>query len=81
MELVVGIGFASVVGWAGEYGLARAFKRALAPEYMKVPGLFALLLGVFAVSDAVLHESGLLAVTIMGIVIANSNLPSYDELR
>ena len=85
MELVVGIGFASVVGWAGGYGLARAFKRAfkraLAPEYMKVPGLFALLLGVFAVSDAVLHESGLLAVTIMGIVIANSNLLSYDELR
>ena len=81
MELVVGIGFASVVGWAGEYGLARAFKRALAPEYMKVPGLFALLLGVFAVSDAVLHESGLLAVMIMGIVIANSNLLSYDELR
>ena len=81
MELVVGIGFASVVGWAGGYGLARAFKRAWVPEYMKVPVLFALLLGVFAVSDAVLHESGLLAVTIMGIVIANSNLPSYDELR
>ena len=35
MELVVGIGFASVVGWAGEYGLARAFKWALAPEYIK----------------------------------------------
>ena len=81
MELVVGIGFASVVGWAGGYGLARAVKRAWVPEYMKVPVLFALLLGVFAVSDAVLHESGLLAVTIMGIVIANSNLLSYDELR
>ena len=27
------------------------------------------------------HESGLLAVTIMGVVIANANLPSYEELR
>ncbi len=80
-ELVTGIGFASAVGWAAGWGLARAFKRAWVPEYMKVPVLFASLLAVFAVTDAVLHESGLLAVTIMGIVLANSNLPSYEELR
>ena len=81
MQLAVGIGFAPVVGWAGGYGLARAFKRGWVPEYMKVPVLFSLRLVVFAVSDAMLHESGLLAVTIMGIVIANANLPSYEELR
>ena len=80
-ELLIGISFATAVGWAGGFGLARAFKRAWVPEYMKVPVLFAALLGIFAVSDAVLHESGLLAVTIMGIVIANANLPSYEELR
>ena len=28
-----------------------------------------------------MHESGLLAVTIMGVWIANANLPSYEELR
>jgi len=39
------------------------------------------LLGVFAVSDYTLHESGLLAVTVMGIWIANAGLPSYTELR
>jgi NhaP-type Na+/H+ or K+/H+ antiporter len=81
MQLAVGIGFATVVGWAGGYGLARAFKRGWVPEYMKLPVLFSLLLAVFAVSDAMLHESGLLAVTIMGVVIANANLPSYEELR
>ncbi len=81
MELAIGIGFATVIGWAGGYGLAKSFKRGWVPEYMKVPVLFSLLLAIFAVSDAVLHESGLLAVTIMGIVIANANLPSYEELR
>ncbi len=80
-DLVVGIGVATVLGVAAGFGLAHAFKRGWVPEYMKVPVLFTLLLGVFAVSDAVLHESGLLAVTIMGIVIANANLPSYEELR
>ena len=80
-DLAVGIGVAGALGAAAGYGLAGAFKRGWVPEFMKVPVLFALLLGVFAVSDTVLHESGLLAVTIMGIVIANANLPSYEELR
>ncbi|SFR41100.1 sodium/proton antiporter, CPA1 family [Yoonia tamlensis] len=81
MDLVIGITVATVLGILAGYGLARAFKRGWVPEYMKVPVLFALLLGIFGLSDYVLHESGLLAVTIMGIVIANANLPSYEELR
>lgn len=80
MELVVGIVVASLLGWIAGYGIARAFKQGWVPEYMKVPVLFAVLLATFAVSDAVLHESGLLAVTVMGVVIANANLPSYAEL-
>ena len=81
IELVAGIVVATGLGAAAGYGLAWAFKGGHVPEFMKVPVLFSLLLAVFAVSDMVLHESGLLAVTIMGIVIANANLPSYEELR
>lgn len=80
-DLVIGIGFATVLGLAAGYGLAKSFKRGWVPEFMKVPVLFSLLLFIFGVADHVLHESGLLAVTIMGIVVANSNLPSYEELR
>ena len=80
-SLVVGIGVATILGVIGGYGVSWAFKRAKVPEFMKVPALFVALLAVFAVSDQVLHESGLLAVTIMGIWIANANLPSYEELR
>ncbi len=80
-ELVLGIGVASVLGIASGMGLARVFRMGQVPEYMKVPVLFVTLISIFAVSDAVLHESGLLAVTLMGIVIANANLPSFDELR
>ena len=81
MELVIGIGFASLLGAVMGYGIARSFKQAWVPEYMKVPVLFTLLLACFALSDGLLHESGLLAVTVMGVVIANANLPSYEELR
>ena len=81
VDLLIGIFVATALGIVGGFGLARAFKNAWVPEYMKVPVLFALLLAVFGLSDAVLHESGLLAVTIMGLVIANADLPSYTELR
>ena len=81
LELFIGAAVATAAGVAAGIGLSRAFKRGWVPEYMNVPVLSALLLGVFAASDAVLHESGLLAVTIMGIVIANSKLPSYEEMR
>ncbi|MGR3572087.1 cation:proton antiporter [Brevirhabdus sp.] len=80
-ELLLGIVVALVLGTAGGLGIAAVFRRGHVPEYMKVPVLFTVLLGIFAISDAVLHESGLLAVTVMGVVIANANLPSYEELR
>lgn len=80
-DLGIGIVFSGLLGGLAGLGVARAFRRAYVPEYMKVPVLFVLLLAVFALSDRVLHESGLLAVTVMGIVIANANLPSYEELR
>lgn len=79
-ELAIGIAVATALGLAGGWGIVRAFRLAYVPEYMKVPVLFVVLLGVFAVSDHVLHESGLLAVTIMGLWIANAGLPSFTEL-
>ncbi|WGW02745.1 cation:proton antiporter [Tropicibacter oceani] len=80
-QLVIGIGFATILGLGAGWGIARSFRNAWVPEYMKVPVLFVVLIAIFALSNAVLHESGLLAVTIMGIWIANADLPSYTELR
>ncbi|KUF11894.1 cation:proton antiporter [Pseudoponticoccus marisrubri] len=80
-QLALGITVATVLGLAAGWGLVRAFRQAHVPEFMKVPVLFVLVLSVFALADSVLHESGLLAVTIMGLWIANSSLPSFVELR
>ena len=79
--LAVGIIVAAIAGFVGGWGTAQAFRRGLVPEYMKVPVLFGLVLAVYAGSDTVLHESGLLAVTVMGLVIANAHLPSFTELQ
>ncbi|NIY73125.1 sodium:proton antiporter [Marivivens donghaensis] len=81
LGFILGLGFAIVFGLACGFGIAVAFRRAYVPEYMKVPVLFTVLLGCFAVSETLLHESGLLAVTLMGVVVANAKLQSYEELR
>jgi NhaP-type Na+/H+ or K+/H+ antiporter len=81
LALGAGVIVATVLGLASGWGVARSFRQGLVPEYMKIPALFVILIAIFAASDWVLHESGLLAVTIMGVVIANSGLASYSEIR
>ncbi|MEQ8903082.1 MAG: sodium:proton antiporter [Roseovarius sp.] len=81
LSMAQGIAVALVLGLGAGWGLVRAFTAGHVPEFMKVPVLFAVLLGVFALSDTVLHESGLLTVTVMGVYMANTDLPSYAELR
>ncbi|MGR3552613.1 cation:proton antiporter [Paracoccus sp. (in: a-proteobacteria)] len=80
-QLVLGVGFAALIGAVAGYMLVQAFRRGWVPEYMKVPLLFVAVLAIFAVSDTLLQESGLLAVTVMGLVFANADLPSYHELH
>ena len=78
--LLKGVAFAGLLGLAGGYGIVAAFRRNLVPEYMKVPVLFVTVIVVFAGADMILPESGLLSVTVMGLVIANAKLPSYTEI-
>ncbi len=80
-HLLLGISVASVAGYLGGKLIAYSFRNGHVPEYMKVPVLFGMVLAVYAATDTLLHESGLLAVTIMGIVLANAHLPSFTELR
>ena len=81
VQLIIGLVVSIAAGVAGGYGIALALRRGWVPEYMKVPVSFSVLICVFVGSNAFLYESGLLAVTIMGVWIANANLPSYEELR
>ena len=81
LALASALTFAVLAG----YGLGRlmifAFVRGHVPDYLKASVLFAVVLLLFAVSDRLLEESGLLAVTIMGITLANSRIASLTEMR
>lgn len=67
--------FGGGLGLLGGYGLAKAIERFLVPDMLHVPVTFGVVTVTFVVANLLQAEAGLLAVTVMGIVMANrSNL-------
>ncbi|MCB0753609.1 MAG: sodium:proton antiporter, partial [Ignavibacteriae bacterium] len=60
-----------VIGIVGAYLLVYVLKKDYVPDYLQNPVALATIILVFAASNSVQHESGLFAVTLMGIVLAN----------
>lgn len=73
--------FAVFIGWASARIIGYAFEKGSVPEFLKAPVLFAVVLFAFVISDELMHETGLLAVTAMGIVMANMHLTSIHDIR
>ena len=57
------------------------FPRGLVPEYLKAPVLLVLVIAGFVLADTIRHETGLVTVTIMGVVIANKQMYSFRAIR
>jgi len=72
--------FGATFGFTFAHALAFSIKRKLIPHYLLNVFTLATVLGVFVLSDAFAHESGLLAVVVMGMVIGNIGLPNLKEL-
>ncbi|PKH52133.1 cell shape-determining protein [Tenacibaculum sp. Bg11-29] len=72
--------FGTTFGFTFASGLIFAMKKKLIPHYLLNVFVLASVLGVFVLSDTFAHESGLLAVVVMGMVLGNSNLPQLKEL-
>lgn len=66
--LLIGI----VLGGLAGMVLAQILRRRLLPEYLQPFAVLTLVLGVFAFSNTLESESGLLAVTVMGMWLANA---------
>lgn len=72
--------FGSTFGFTFAHALALIIKKKLVPHYLMNVFTLAAVLGVFVMSDQFAHESGLLAVVVMGMVLGNINLPNIKEL-
>jgi len=58
------------------------FEHGHIPEYLKKPFLLSVVIGLYVFANFLQDEGGLLAVTIMGVTLANSSdLTSIEEIR
>ncbi|MBU6246239.1 MAG: sodium:proton antiporter [Xanthomonadaceae bacterium] len=70
----------TVAGFMAARVLAMLLRRRLIPEYLQNFGTMASVLLVFTVSNAMAHESGLMAVTIMGVALGNMRDVHVDDI-
>lgn len=72
--------FGFTFGFTFAHALAFAIKKNFIPHYLLNVVSLSVVLLVFIESDIFAHESGLLAVVVMGLVMGNMNLPNIKEL-
>ncbi len=60
-----------LLGAIGGWSTGMVLRRRWLPEYLENLGALAIVLGVFIAANLLVHESGLLAVTVMGMWLAN----------
>lgn len=84
-EVLAGLGrailIAGILGVLPGWVIGIAFRRGYVPEYLKAPVTLALVIAIYVLSNRMQHEAGLLAVTVLGIVVGNLNLPSIQDMR
>lgn len=74
--LAVGFLIGAVAGWMNGVAL----RKHLLPQYLHNAGTLTFMLGVYALSNELAHESGLLTVTVMGIWMANMRQVPIDSI-
>ncbi len=72
--------FGSSFGFTFAHALNVSINKKWIPHYLLNVFTLAAVLGVFVLSDAFAHESGLLAVVVMGMVLGNSKSAYLKEL-
>ncbi|HSO57724.1 MAG TPA: sodium:proton antiporter, partial [Paenisporosarcina sp.] len=73
--------FAALIGFGAGRALGWMFENGNVPEFLKSPMVFAVVLLTFVLSDEIMHETGLLAVTAMGMTMANMHIASIKDMR
>jgi NhaP-type Na+/H+ or K+/H+ antiporter len=74
--IVIGVS----IGFTTAYAFGMALKQKWIPHYLINVMSLASVLGVFVLSDLFAHESGLLAVVVMGMVLGNKKISALKDV-
>ena len=70
----------TLFGLIGAFVMVMLLKKFLIPDYLQNPFTFMAVVLVFTLSDHYQHESGLFAVTLMGVLLANQKQASIKHI-
>lgn len=70
-----------LIGFGGAHFLKFVFEKGHVPEFLKLPSVLATVFSLYALSDLLQEEIGLLTVTVMGITMGNIGMLIIYELR
>ena len=80
-EIALAAGVSAAIGYAAAKAIAWSFPRGYVPEFLKVPVLLVAVVGTFVICNKIEHEAGLVAVTVMGIALANMHVASLRSIH
>lgn len=70
-----------IVGWICGKLVAWLFDEGHVPEFLKSPAVFIIVILCFTSVDEIMHGTGLLSVTVMGMTLANTGTTSVTDMR
>jgi len=79
--ILSGAVLAGLVGYGAAWAVSWAFPRGSVPEFLKAPVLLVAVIGVFVLSNQIEQEAGLVAVTVMGIALANLDVANLRSIH
>lgn len=80
MFFVVAI-FSALLGWLFGRFIGWMFELGYIPEFLKSPAVFVVVILCFTIPDEIMHGTGLLSVTAMGMTLANMGIHSVADMR
>lgn len=80
-HFLVGVLVSTALGVGAGWLLDKALDRGWLAEHLKSPVMLGAMLGVYTLAELVGHETGLLAVTAMGLLLANLENPHVEDIR
>lgn len=73
--------FAVFLGWFCGRAVGWMFETGYIPEFLKSPAVFVVVIFAFTFADEIVHGTGLLSVTAMGMTLANMGISSLNDFR
>lgn len=81
LHFALALAFVSAVSLGMGFVIHRIFRRGWVPEYLKSYFMLIIVIALFTLGNMLFEELGLIAVTVLGVTLANLKISSLEDIR